>query len=119
MKKLAIITACLYVGLMNALTVAQDEIALIMKSSGLVSVSYKGENKHALVSKGYLIMPEAVLQTGNNGFAVVKYIQSRSIVMRPGSVQRCCYRKNKIEQKVFASWLNMRSLFLEICLSLQ
>ena len=87
MKKLAIIiSVCFYVGLMPAPVAAQDEIALIMKSSGLVSVSYRGENNHALVSKGYLIMPEAVLQTGNNGFAVVKFIRSRSIViLRPRS----------------------------------
>ena len=107
MKKLAIISACLYIGLMHALTVAQDEIALIMKSSGLVSVSYKGENKHALVSKGYLIMPEAVLQTGNNGFAVIKYIRSRSLViLRPRSE---VILNASIEGKIFNESLEMRS----------
>ena len=115
MKKLAIIiSVCFYVGLMPAPVAAQDEIALIMKSSGLVSVSYRGENNHALVSKGYLIMPEAVLQTGNNGFAVVKFIRSRSIViLRPRSE---VILNASVESKIINESLEMRmgEVLLEI-----
>ncbi len=63
-----------------------NEIALVMKCRGLVSVSYHGGRGHAMVSKGYLILPGARLQTGSGGFAIVKYISSRSVVIiRPRS----------------------------------
>ncbi len=67
-----------------------NEIALVMKCRGLVSVSYQNGGSHAMVSKGYLVMPGAQLQTGSSGFAVVKFISSRSVVIiRPRTEVVC------------------------------
>jgi len=63
---------------------AQNEIALVIKSRGLVTVGYPGLQTYAAVSRGYLIMPGALLQTGSNGYAALKFIGSGSIVvLRP------------------------------------
>lgn len=65
---------------------SQSEIALVLKSRGIVSVSHGNRSSSQLVSRGYLILPGATLQTGSKGFVKIKYVSSGSIaIVRPRS----------------------------------
>ncbi len=62
------------------------ECALVLRSKGLVSVSYNKTNKRELIRRGYLFTGGATLQTGSNGFVLLKCINSGStILLRPRS----------------------------------
>jgi hypothetical protein len=73
------------------------EVAFILKSRGIVSVNYTSENKNIQVSRGYIITSGAFLQTGIKGFALIKYINSHSlIIIKPLSkIQITGYKDNR------------------------
>ncbi len=90
MKKIVLSLIGILICSGDIISAAVPEIALVMKCRGLVSVDYPGEQRHAMIGKGYLILPGARIQTGTNGFTVIKYIGSRSeVVVRPRSEVIC------------------------------
>lgn len=105
MKKFLIITLLLVLIGWNEVIASQGEIALILKSRGVVSVAYGDGSRSQLVSKGYLVLSGATLQTGSNGYASLKYLTSGSIaVIRPRSeviINASYNAKEKINNESF------------------
>ncbi len=86
MKQKVLFLFLLLFGCLLTIDASQDEIALVLKSKGLASVSYGKCTKNQIISKGYLIIPGAQIQTGSNGFVNIKFVSSNSkVIIRPRS----------------------------------
>ncbi|MBD3421932.1 MAG: hypothetical protein GF398_17615, partial [Chitinivibrionales bacterium] len=55
-----------------------EEVALIVRTRGIVTVAYGQGRKKLVVDKGYIALPGAHLQTGRRGFAEILLVRSRS-----------------------------------------
>jgi len=60
---------------------AVHEIAVVTRVRGMVMTSYGREGKQALATRGELLFNQAVIHTGENGLAQVRFVKSGSTVL--------------------------------------